>query len=252
MLRLAAVLITLLFFTGAAAASPLGDLCPFFDPGEPQELVSTDNGVTIQGVCTGSMSVRSMSAYQTGTSVSSANFGLSTSHGDTALFYTTNLTGQGPQSTIGNTKMLEFSGLGASLEDSFYVSRVNTTDSACEQVHGGTSAMFSSGAFGSEVRSIMHPSIGIDLTYEFAAGPASSTTDIVGLVGSIETDYSTLQQYGSVQHIPTHVYDENGGYVVFLDATSLHQTEQVRTALESRFTGISSVSGSYHFSTVNE
>ena len=227
MLRLAVVFMTLLVFMGAAsAASPIDDLCPFFDPDKPQELVSTENGVTIQGVCTGSMSVRSMSTYQGGGTISSNNFALSASHGDTAFAFASDVAGIGTASNTGTTKLFQFTGNGASMEDSFYMSRLGPD--TCEDVTGSTSAILTSGGFASSLTANAAPEIGTGLEYEF-------TTDLpdgpAGIAGVFRTQYRTNQIYGTVDTINQTVTRDYSSDV----------------SIRSRWVGLSTVSGGYSF-----
>jgi len=225
--KLATIVVALALLTVPASASPLEDLCPFFDPDEPQELVFTTNGVLLQGACTGSMNVQSMSTYQGSGTTSSNTFAMSASHGDIGVIYSSDLRGLGQTANTGTDIVLDFTGNGASMENGFYMSRL--ANDSCEDVTGGTSAMFTSGGFASSLLASAAPDIGLDLTYQFTTDTGDNP-----FVGVFRTDYQTNQVYGDVTN------------------DTLTQTYSSRTAISSRWAGVSVVSGQYQFTTLVE
>ena len=175
------------------------------------------------------MSVRSMSTYQGGGTISSNNFQLSASHGDTAFAFESDIAGIGPASNTGNEKFFQFTGNGASMEDSFYLSRLGPD--TCEDVTGSTSAILTSGGFASSLTANTAPEIETSLEYEY-------TTDLpdgpAGIAGVFRTRYRTNQIYGTAD-------------TVNQTATRDYSSD---VSIRSRWVGLSSVSGGYSFTSL--
>jgi hypothetical protein len=170
-----------------------------------------------------------MSTYQGGGTISSNNFQLSASHGDTAFAFESDIAGIGPASNTGTTKLLQFTGNGASMEDSFYLSRLGPD--TCEDVTGSTSAILTSGGFASSLTANTAPEIGTGLEYEF-------TTDLpdgpAGITGVFRTRYHTNQIYGTAD-------------TVNQTATRDYSSD---VSIRSRWVGRSTVSGGYSFTSL--
>ncbi|MDD5048953.1 MAG: hypothetical protein PHH09_08485 [Methanoregulaceae archaeon] len=226
--RLAIMVIAFaLLVVPAVSATGVSDLCPFADDDTPEELVFTTNGVLLQGVCTGSMNVQSVSTYLGSGTTSSNTFALSASHGDVGVIYSSDLRGLGQAANTGTDIVLDFTGNGASMENGFYMSRL--ANDSCEDVTGGTSAMFTSGGFASSLLASAAPDIGLDLTYQFTTDTGNNP-----FVGVFRTDYQTNQIYGEVTN------------------DTLTETYSSRTSISSRWAGVSAVSGQYQFTTLVE
>lgn len=208
MKKLASLLIVGILMVALAIPASAVSICPFDD--EPtEELVPSHvtTTATVAGVCEGSTMFTESNAWiliGNVSGVSSVSTDLLTGIGVTTLAAETTQTTLGPTSTTASLKTIDYQGSGAVLSDTVYMNRVNNGGDGdpgllCEDVIGGGTVMFSSGAYGSELTGLVSPGSGIRVTYQNAGGPSQAAQPApTAMIGTMTSFGMTHAIYGGL------------------------------------------------------
>lgn len=218
----------LVLSTGMAMASPV---CPW-NPDIPAETIPAASNVQALtvGSVFGTAYVHQSNVWQTSgneTGLQSNYLSAFSGPGTLNIAAETTLLTQQYGLTSSTTRAIEYDGQGMALDDSnLFEMTSNGIESfpACEHVLGGASAMFSSGAYGSQTLGIISPVNGLTVQQQIGTGEAVPVTP-AGMQGSITVFGSSGQMYGDM------------GQEFETSAT---------------FTGISTVAHQFEFNTISE
>lgn len=233
-----------LLFIGAGSATTATSICYWNDGEEttPEEVapLETNTGVSITGVCVGSTRIRSMNTYMVNGGGLAAGeggaFKLLTSPGNIAFGMNTTIQTISESLNINSVKALDYTGGDHALvSDSASAYRTGKTDDPyCEFVSVSSGASMSSGSYASALVMNHIPASGTMLDYQYMNGQsAMNPGNNTGMVGTITSEFQTLQMYGEYVNETPHA--------------NMITSQRVST----RWTGVSNTEGHFTYNTVN-